>query len=335
MSSFAANHSPEPHRVAFVLFEQTKLLDVTGPLQVFSDARRTDGTKAYRLLVISEYGGPIVTDTGLALDTLPFEVCHKLPPDTLLVSGGDSALEAAHSLRLILFLEQWAGRCRRLGSICLGAFILAHGGHLNGRWATTHWENCAQLRRQFPLIKVRDTSIFEEDNGVWTSAGVTAGIDMALAMVEQDLGRSESLRLAQSLVLYLRRTGGQRQFSAILARQVQSKGGVFDFLVTKIMADLSSDLSVASLAATANMSERTFARKFAAIMGISPASFVEELRVDAACEALQRHEAHLSELPVLVGFGNAERMRRAFHRHKGIAPSDYQSRFATERTARA
>lgn len=327
MPSFSAiPFECEPH-ITFVLFDRTKLIDVTGPLQVFNDARLPSGAKAYRISLVSETGGPVVTDTGFALDTQPFAACRQSLPDTLIVSGGDSALMAARSTALLSFLEDMAGRCRRLGSVCLGAFVLAQGGHLNGRRATTHWENCAQLRQQFPQIDVRENAIFEEDTGIWTSAGVTAGIDMALSMVEHDLGRAEALRIAQSLVLYVRRTGGQRQFSTALTRQMQSKSGEFDDLVAVMLFDLSSDLSVPRLAAMACMSERSFARKFSATMGLSPARFVEELRVDAACEALQRGEAILSELPVMFGFGNAERMRRAFQRHKGIAPSEYRARF--------
>jgi transcriptional regulator GlxA family with amidase domain len=327
MPSFSANHLTPLRQITFVLFDRTKLIDVTGPLQVFSDARLPDGEKAYRALLVSEHGGPVETDTGFALASDPFNVCRDSPPDTLIVSGGDSALDAAQSVGLLSFLDEMAGRCRRFGSVCLGAFILAQGGHLNGRRATTHWQNCAQLQRLFPQVDVDDNSIFVEDGGVWTSAGVTAGIDMALAMVEQDLGRTEALRLAQSLVLYVRRAGGQRQFSAALTRQAQSKDGEFDYLFTQILADLASDLSVPRLAAMANMSERNFARRFAATMGVSPARFVEDLRVDAACEALQRGEARLSEVPHLFGLGNPERMRRAFQRRKGIAPSDYQARF--------
>lgn len=179
-------------------------------------------------MLVSENGGSVVTDTGVPLATEPFEACHRNLPDTLLVSGGDSALDAANSAKLRSFLDEMAQLCRRIGSICLGAFILAAAGHLNGRRATTHWENCAQFQLRFPQVDVREDSIFEEDGRVWTSAGVTAGIDMALVMVERDLGREEALRLAQSLVLYVRRTGGQRQFSAALTRQVQSRGGEFD-----------------------------------------------------------------------------------------------------------
>ncbi len=328
MPSFSARQThPTKRRVAFVLFERTKLIDVAGPLQVFSDARLPDGGHAYQVTLVSEAGGPIETDTGVVLQTDTFEACRAHAPDTVIVSGGDSAIEAARSARLLSLIDEVAGRCRRLGSVCVGAFILATAGYLNGRRAVTHWEHCAELQRLFPETKVREDSIFEEDGGIWTSAGVTAGIDMALAMVEHDLGRAESMRLAQSFVLYMKRAGGQRQFSSVLATQVRSGSGEFDALLAGIMKDLSSDLSVPRLAAMAHMSERNFSRRFSAAMGCSPARFVDELRVDAACEAIQRGEARLSDLPRLFGFASPERMRRAFQRTKGVAPSDYQARF--------
>ncbi|WDZ75156.1 helix-turn-helix domain-containing protein [Ensifer adhaerens] len=327
MPSFYAKTDERIRTVAIVLFDRTKLIDVTGPLQVFNDARAPSGSPAYSISLLSETGGPVVTDTGVALETLPFSHAASSPPDTLLVSGGQSALQAATSEALLGFLADMAGRCRRLGSICLGAFILARGGHLDGRRATTHWEDCAQFREAFPAIDVREDSIFEEDGGIWTSAGVTAGIDMALAMVERDLGRSEALRLARSLVLYVKRTGGQRQFSAALDQQMRSSTSRFDILLTAIRADLAADLSVPRLAQLAHMSERNFSRLFTETMGASPAQFIEELRVDAACDALQRGDVSVASAPFLFGFGNPERMRRAFQRRRGVSPSDYEARF--------
>ncbi|HEV7323079.1 MAG TPA: helix-turn-helix domain-containing protein [Ensifer sp.] len=331
MPSFYAKPEEKTRTVAIVLFDRTKLIDVTGPLQVFNDARMPCGQPAYAIQLLSETGGLVVTDTGVALDTLPFSHAVSAPPDTLLVSGGQSALQAASSQALLAFLADMAGTCRRLGSICLGAFILARGGHLDGRRATTHWEDCAQFRDAFPAIDVREDSIYEQDRGVWTSAGVTAGIDMALAMVEEDLGRNEALRLARSLVLYVKRTGGQRQFSAALDQQIRSSSDRFDALVTEIRANLAADLSVPRLADMARMSERNFSRLFTETMGASPAQFIEELRVDAACDALQRGDVSVAQAPFLFGFGNPERLRRAFQRRKGISPSDYEARFGPRR----
>ncbi|HEV7307603.1 GlxA family transcriptional regulator [Ensifer sp.] len=331
MPSFYAKPEETVRTVAIVLFDRTKLIDVTGPLQVFNDARLPSGAKAYAISLLSEAGGPVLTDTGFALETLPFSHAVSAPPDTLLVSGGQSALEAAASAALLGFLAEMAPRSRRLGSICLGAFILARGGHLDGRRATTHWEDCARFRQDFPEIDVREDSIYEEDRGVWTSAGVTAGIDMALAMVERDLGRDEALRLARSLVLYVKRTGGQRQFSAALHQQMNSRSDRFDTLLGAVRADLQADLSVPRLAGMAHMSERNFSRLFTETMGASPAQFIEELRVEAACDALERGEATVAGAPFLFGFGSAERMRRSFQRRKGISPSDYAARFGPER----
>lgn len=327
MPSYTAKPDDLPNSLALVLFDRTKLLDVTGPLQVFNDARYPDGAKAYDIQLISSAGGPVTTDAGVALQTISFEEAGRRRFDTVLVSGGDSALEAAGDPAIQAFLKQSAVTSRRIGSICLGAFILAAGGFLNGRKATTHWEGCSSLAACYPQIDVRANAIYVEDRGVWTSAGVTAGIDMALALVEEDLGRAEALRLARTLVLPVRRSGGQSQFSSALTAQLKSGGGRFDRLVSIILTDLRQNLSVPVLASLASMSERNFSRAFTAHFGTSPARFVEQLRVEHACEILQRGDASLSELPGLAGFSNAEQMRRAFHRAKGVSPSDYSARF--------
>ena len=327
MPSFSANPESPTRNIVFAVFHRAKLIDVAGPLQVFNDAKLPSGSRAYRVYLVSQSGGPVATDTGICLETEPFTSCDGLEIDTLLLAGGESAFEAAHSLPLLAFVEHYKNRCHRLASVCLGAFILAKGGHLNGRRATTHWENCTQLESEYPRITVRKDSIFEKDGHVWTSAGVTAGIDMALAMVEDDLGRAETLRLSKSMVLHVRRTGGQKQFSEALARQSQAKSGLFDVLTAKVMANLNADLSVANLARMSVMSERTFARQFKHIMQTSPAKYVEQLRISAACDAMQAENLNLSELIAVCGFSNAEHMRRAFHRHKGVSPSEFQARF--------
>lgn len=327
MTSFYANSRQFPLRVGIVLFEDTKLIDVTGPLQVFNDAKLTDGIKAYDVSLVSESGGPVITDTGISLETTSFNDCRKSSPDTLLVSGGHSALIASNSVALQRFLRDMSLDCRRLGSICIGAFILAASGLLDGRRATTHWENCEQLRREYPSVKVEKDAIFIEDSGIWTSAGVTTGIDMALSMVEQDLGRAEALRLAKSLVLFVQRMGGQSQFSSSLKHQTLAKDDKFDSLISKVMNDLSADWSVTKLAAIAHMSERNFSRVFTQSMGESPARFIEALRVERACEKLQNGEQNLRAVAHLTGFGNMERMRRAFQRLRGVSPKDYGARF--------
>ena len=309
--------------IAFFLFPGTKLLDVTGPLQVFADAR-----PGYRVALTSASGGRIVTDTGLALETMPLAAAG--PIDTLIVSGGEAALGAAADPALLATLARAVQGVRRLASVCVGAFILAAGGWLSGRRAVTHWEYCDRLAAGWPEVRVEPDAIFTEDRGVWTSAGVTAGIDMALAMVEQDRGRAEALRLARDMVLYLKRPGGQRQFSQPLRQQMAARDGRFEGLTGWIADHLAADLSVPALAARAGMSERSFARIFRQVTGLPPARYVEEARVEAAAQALARGEVTRKQAVAAFGFGQEERMRRAFHRCKGVAPSAWQERFGTK-----
>ncbi|MDF1736336.1 MAG: DJ-1/PfpI family protein [Minwuia sp.] len=318
--------------VVMVLFPATKLLDVTGPLQVFHDAKAADGSDAYRVSLVSEHGGPVTTDTGVRLETRSFSGMADAAIDILLVSGGSSALVAAGSSGLQAWLKEVIPHVARYGSVCLGAFILARGGHLDGRRAVTHWAWCEQLAAQYPQVSVEPDAIYTVDGAVWTSAGVSAGIDMALGMVERDLGRVEALRLARSLVLYLKRPGGQSQFSASLERQTGSATGRFDRLDAWIRAHVTADLSVSRLAAQVAMSERTFARSYRAATGISPARAVEMMRVDLACEMLGgeqqgRDRPSIKQVAADTGFGTEERMRRAFQRQKGIAPSAWQAHF--------
>ncbi len=313
--------------LVLVLFPGTKLLDVTGPLQVFHDARSPDDTAAYRVSLVSEPGGTIITDTGVGLDTLPLTAMTDERIDILLVSGGSSALEAAESNGLLAWLAETAPRAARLGSVCMGAFILARGGLLSGRRAVTHWAWCAALAAQYPDVSVEPDAIYVVDNTLWTSAGVSAGIDMALGMVELDLGRSEALRLARSLVLYLKRPGGQSQFSASLERQTSSENGRFDTLDAWIRQNVASDLSVRRLAEHAAMSERTFARRYRQVTGLTPASAVEMIRVDVACDLLSHERRAIKQVALAAGFGTEEKMRRAFQRRKGISPAGWRTHF--------
>lgn len=328
MPSISAKAEPNIARhVVLVLFPATKLLDVTGPLQVFNDARQPDGQPAYRVSLVSETGGPITTDTGIALDTQPLGAMTEQRIDILLVSGGGSALPAAGSTGLLAWLGATVPRAGRYGSVCLGAFILARGGLLDGRRVATHWGWCAQLGDEYPLVDVDADAIFVVDGKLWTSAGVSAGIDMALGMVEVDLGRAEALRLARSLVLYLKRPGGQSQFSSSLERQSSSESGRFDKLDAWIRQNVSRDLSVQSLAVQSAMSERTFARSYRSATGLPPARAVEIMRVEAACEFLGRDGSSVKQIAADAGFGTEERMRRAFQRQKGISPSGWQAHF--------
>ncbi|MEM6971622.1 MAG: helix-turn-helix domain-containing protein [Pseudomonadota bacterium] len=327
MSADPAKTPRYPIPLALVVFEGTKLLDVAGPLQVFSDARAPGGHPAYAVDILSEDGGEIATDTVCRLASTGFGAATGRRWDTVLISGGDAALHAARSASLQAFVAGASAGCRRLGSICLGAFILAAGGHLDGRRVTTHWDGSARLARDYPALRVEDDAIFIQDRGVWTSAGVTAGIDMALAMVEQDLGRGEALRLAKSLVLPMRRGGGQRQFSSALHAQINTAETRFAALISAMASDLRQNLSVAEMAAAAGMSERNFARVFAAELGVSPARFVERMRVEHASDLMHGAGLSLAAAQAEAGFSNAEQMRRAFQRCKGVAPSAYRARF--------
>lgn len=328
MPTYSANAFQIPRPVALLLFEGTKLLDFAGPLQVFSDAKLGNGAKAYDVHLLSETGGSLRTDTFCQIETSALAVHQDVAWDTVLVSGGRSAYVAMQSEPLCDFISKSARNCRRLGSICLGAFVLAACGHLSGRSATTHWYGSSKLSADYPDVKVQDDAIYVEDGGVWTSAGVTAGVDMAIEMVRRDLGTPEALRIAKSLVLPMVRNGGQRQFSVALAAQGAGKGDRFGELIASLAADLRNRKSVAEMAAVVGMSERNFARRFSEEVGVSPAQFVERLRVEHSANLLHQPDALLSVVQIEAGFTNQENMRRAFQRQFGVSPSSYAAQFA-------
>ncbi|MFD1344194.1 GlxA family transcriptional regulator [Litorisediminicola beolgyonensis] len=328
MPAYSANTFHTPRPVAFLLFEGTKLLDFAGPLQVFCDARTRDGAKAYDVHLLSETGGCLRTDTVCQIETSPLAAHQDAAWDTVLVSGGRSAYEAMNSEPLRDFINKSSTSCRRLGSVCLGAFVLAAGGHLSGRSATTHWDGCSKLSADYPDVNVQDDSIYVEDNGIWTSAGVTAGIDMAIEMVRRDLGPAEALRIAKSLVLPMVRSGGQRQFSRALAAQASGNGDRFGDLIASLTENLRNRKSVAEMATEVGMSERNFARRFSEEIGVSPAQFVERLRVEHAANLLHQPGVHLSVVQIEAGFTSQENMRRAFQRQYGVSPSSYAAKFA-------
>jgi transcriptional regulator GlxA family with amidase domain len=245
--------------------------------------------------------------------------------DTLIVPGGlERALDGAAPL--VPIISRLAPRVRRLASVCSGAFILSRAGLLDGRAAVTHWAACDQLRRSNPHCRVEDDRIFVRDGNVWTSAGVSTGIDLALAMVEEDHGAQLALEISRWLVVYLRRPGGQSQFSAPLAAQVAERDGMRKLLLW-MSENVQADLSVAALAQRANMSERTFARVFNAETRFTPAAYVERLRVDAARRSLESSKKTVKQIARLCGFGTVETMHRAFRRSVGSTPLEYRERF--------
>jgi transcriptional regulator GlxA family with amidase domain len=248
------------------------------------------------------------------------------PIDTLIVAGGAGVDAACRDRRLIAWIARASKRTRRTCSVCTGAFLLAEAGLLAGRRATTHWSACADLAARYPDIDVDPDAIYVQDGAVWSSAGITAGIDLALALVEGDLGRSLAMRVARRLVVFLKRPGGQSQFSALLEAQTADDG--FAALHEWMAANLAGDLSVERLADQAAMSPRNFARVYAAKFGTTPAKAVEAMRVEAARRALEDSDRQIDEVARRCGFGDEETMRRAFQRRLGVNPRDYRRRFA-------
>jgi transcriptional regulator GlxA family with amidase domain len=307
-------------RIVLLAFDNVQLLDVAGPAQVFASAG------AYALTLVSPRGGLVTTSSGLALATAPLAAARG-PIDTLVVAGGPGVRTAVGDRALIARIQGWSKRARRTCSVCSGAFLLAEAGLLDGRRAATHWSACRELQERYPAVRVEPDPIFVRDDAVWTSAGVTAGIDLALALVEADLGHEAAMRVARWLVVFLKRPGGQSQFSAPLSAQVAADDGLG--ALHGWMADhLDADLRVERLAARVGMSPRTFARVYAARLGTTPAKTVERLRVEAARRALEDGGAPIKLVAHRCGFGDEERMRRAFVRRLGISPSDYRARFS-------
>lgn len=318
----------EVYSVEILVFPRVQLLDVAGPLQVFATANETareaGQTPPYATHVVASQPGPVAASAGLAL------IADKLPSsrrklDTLLVAGGAGVREAAADRRLLRWVTQRAQQSRRTASVCTGAFLLAAAGLLDGKRATTHWQHCADLARRYPALRVESDPIFVRDGAVWTSAGVTAGIDLALAFVEADLGRAAALAVARHLVVFAKRPGGQAQFSAGLALAADAE---FDALHAWMARNLHQDLSVPRLAARAGMSERSFARNYRVATGTTPSRAVECLRVEAAREALGTTRRSIKDIARRCGFGSEETMRRSFLRLLAVAPRDYRERFS-------
>ena len=321
-----SNYDKPKKTIAFLVFGDVKLLDIAGALQVFEDANlvRAD---SYNTVVISSKGGQTDTDTVLPIITERAADWLDRKVDTLIIAGGPGARKASQDEDVISQVQAHAAHCERIGSICTGAFVLASAGLLDGHRAVTHWESCKQLAQTYPLVNVESDPIFIKDGNIWTSAGVTAGIDMALAMVNEDHGRPTALALARLLVTYMVRPGGQSQFSATLNRQFEDGSGRFDDLHHWIENNLQSDLRVERLAEKANMSPRNFARVYTAHTNQSPAKAVERMRSEAARLLLEETQLPVSVIASRCGFGDDERLRRALHRAFGVSPSDYRQRF--------
>lgn len=326
--------APVPTRtVALVGYPGVQSLDLVGPLEVFSMANRFVDVRAYDVVLASPDGGTIVCNSGLelgssvALADLP----HGL--DTILVAGGnEEALCRAAEEPVLKWLRERAGTTRRLGSVCSGALILAAAGVLDGRRAATHWDYCDRMRALRPAVRLEPDAIFVADPPFYTSAGVTAGIDLCLSLVESDHGARVALAIARNLVLFMRRPGGQTQYSAGLNVQAAATPRLRQ-LIAEVTADPSGDLSVPRLAERAGMSERTFSRVFQKETGVGPASFVELARVDRAKALLETSDWPLARVAERSGFGSVEALHRAFNRKVGATPGEYRERFGQVRPA--
>jgi transcriptional regulator GlxA family with amidase domain len=317
--------------VLIVVFDGVQSLDVTGPLEVFAGAnswrsRRGHGSPHYGIRTASLGGQPVRTSSGLRLapDADLREVGQTGPPDLLLVPGGEGARRA--DPELVGWLTSHGRRAERLVSVCTGAFLLAEAGLLDGRRVTTHWAYCATLAARFPGLSVDPDPIFVRDGNVVTSAGVTAGIDLALALVEDDLGRDAALEIARHLVVFLRRPGNQAQFSAQLAAQLANREPLRD--VQRWIADHpAADLSVETLARRARLSPRQFARAFAAEVGMPPGRYVDRVRLELARHRMEDTADGVEQTARFCGYGTPEAMRRAFIRALGVSPDEYRRRF--------
>lgn len=321
---------PTQVRAIFLLaFPGVQLLDVCGPLQVFASANelavQQRRAQPYATRVVAAEAGLVTSSSGVALLASSIRSVKGLI-DTLIVPGGRGVSAASADARLTRWTWRQAGQSRRIASVCSGAFLLAEAGLLDGRRVVTHWARCDELANRYPALRVETDPIFVRDGDIWTSAGVTAGIDLALALVEEDLGCSVALEVARELVVFLKRPGGQSQFSAMLS--MQKAGDRFGELHAWVLAHLAADLSVPTLARRLHMSERSFMRHYKAETGRTPARAVEQLRVEAAQRLLSETPWPVKRIATRCGFGSEESMRRSFIRLLQVAPQTYRERFS-------
>jgi transcriptional regulator GlxA family with amidase domain len=307
-------------RIVFAAVPPLQILDLAGPFEVFA---RCGG---YRVeLVSARRNGTVATSSGLCVSGARHYSDWRGPIDTLIVPGGEGAEELRCDRRFLHWIARTARRARRSASVCTGSFLLAAAGLLDRRRATTHWAWCERLARRFPAVNVVSEPIFVRDGSIWTSAGVTAGIDLALALVEEDHGRARAKAIARDLVLYLRRSGGQSQFSMFLTHPRAGRSAI-DALLEWLPGNLERDLSVEAMADYCAMSPRHFARVFAQQTDVTPARFVERLRVAAVRELLEDTRLSMKQIAERCGFASTDSMRRAFMRAFAVSPSRYGAR---------
>lgn len=310
-----------PLNIVLLAYDGIQILDVTGPAAVFAAANDALEKPFYRVHILSADGGKVQSNSGVKLVTRALKTVPARTVDTWLIAGGDP-----HGLRTLVasdavrkWTAQASAKARRFGSVCTGVFVLAYFGLIEGKRVATHWEACSELARRYPGLQVDANALYVEDDRVWTSAGVTTGIDMALALVERDLGSAVASTIAKRLVLYARRPGYQAQFSPVLLAQARADEPFAD-LINWMKDHLSEKLDVPALAARAAMSDRSFHRKFTSIIGETPARFVETLRLDQARNLLSAGVS-IKEAAAKTGYATAAQFSKAFDRRFGMAPT--------------
>lgn len=309
-----------PKTIAFLIFDRFQLLDTAGPLATFEMPTRAITPPPYRLRVIAAEAGPVHSSSGIAVHAEALTDIGEAAGaiDTLIISGGQGSQAAAECPLTLAFIRQQALHARRVCSVCSGAYLLAAAGLLDGRRATTHWGRSQHFAKAYPRIRLEPDRIFVRDGSIWTAAGVTAGIDLALALIGEDLGEPVAKRAAQELVVSHRRSGGQSQFSALL--DIEPADARFSDLMAWIREHLAEPLPVERLAEQAHMSSRNFARAFTQETGVTPAKAVERLRLEAARARIESGTEAIESIAAATGFGDAERMRRSFLRTLGQPP---------------
>jgi transcriptional regulator GlxA family with amidase domain len=317
-------------RVVFIAFEGVSSLDVSGPLSVFAGAThflKTQGLPGYDCSIVTLGGGAVTTDLGTAFVSKPAAELARWTCDTVMIPGSVDMEPALRDKKLIAWIAQRGSKVRRVCSVCAGAHLLAASGLAEGRRLATHWAHCTALQERNPAVKVESDPIYIQDGPIWSSAGVTAGIDLALALVEEDHGRDLAMAVARQHVVFLRRSGGQSQFSTLLQAQVNGMG-TFAKLHDWLMGRLGdSRLTVEKLAEHAGMSPRNFSRVYTSTTGRTPAKALELFRLEAARRLLETTQERVEAIAGHTGFGTEERMRITFQRHFKVSPRLYRERF--------
>lgn len=314
-------------RIAFVGYDNVTTLDLFGPLEVFATANAMLGRSYYEPVIVSADGRVFHGESGVGVAAgASFRAAPQF--DTILVPGGAGLREPQIGNPVVAFLKARATSTRRIVSVCTGLEALAQAGFMNGRRAATHWRFIPAMREKFPRIHIDPNAIYVRDGKFYSSAGITAGIDLSLALVTEDLGEKIALAVARELVVYLKRSGGQAQFSEPLQFQTRAQDGFAD-LAQWMLRNLDKDLGIAVLAARANLGTRHFSRRFKSAFGQSPAAYVEQLRLEEARKRLQMKRHNIKRVAASLGYASADAFGRAFERRFGIRPSIYEKQFAS------